>query len=243
LNKIITLGQHHDHQELGSIFMIYSIYMIDADNAVLLLEKVFQPLMKSTSQDLGSGVITEFFSGINTFIDEVQAAMKKGRDISNMNRVLIAENSTITMHYEPEARVLVSTISDPDDDTDVIIAACKRLGERFWKKHQVNIEEFRIHADKSVFKAFIPDIEMVLHDGKIAEIFPKLQVPVQTLQRINAMGIITNEEYQVGVLLDGVTMSPLAISKQMGKTKGEIMDILKKFQSLDIIKAMKIPKI
>lgn len=225
------------------MFMIYSIYLIDADNAVLLLEKVFQPLKKpATQQNLGSGALAEFFSGINTFIDEVQAAMRKGRDISNMNRVLLAENSTITMHYEPEARVLVSTISDPDDDTDVIIAACKRLGERFRLKHQVNIEEFRIHAEKSAFKAFIPDIEMVLHDGKIAEIFPKLQVPIKTLQRINAMGVISNDEYQVGVLLDGTTMSPLALSKQLGKTKGEIMDILKKFESLDIIKAMKIPK-
>ncbi|HME53490.1 MAG TPA: hypothetical protein VKM55_14795 [Candidatus Lokiarchaeia archaeon] len=226
-----------------SFFMIYSIYLIDADNAVLLLEKIFQPLKKpATQQDLIDANLAEFFSSINTFIDEVQAAMRKGRDVSNMNRILLAENSTITMHYDPEARVLVSTISDPDDDTDVIIAAAKRIGERFWKKHQVNIEEFRIHADKSMFKAFIPDIEMVFHDGKIAEIFPRLQVPLKTLQRINAMGVISNDEYQVGVLLDGAMMSPLAISKQLGKTKAEIMDILKKFESLDIIKAMKIPK-
>nr|MDO8113324.1 hypothetical protein [Candidatus Sigynarchaeota archaeon] len=223
--------------------MIFSIYIIDADNAILLLEKVFQPLKKPKSQqDLGSGVIAEFFAAINTFIDEVQAAMRKGRDVSNMNRTLLAENSTVTLHYEPEARVLISTISDPDDDTDVIIAACKRIGERFWKKHKENLEEFRIHMDKSAFKAFIPDIEMVLHDGKIAEIFPVLQIPIKTLQRINAMGVISNEEYQVGVILDGKSMSPLGIAKKLNKTKTEVMDILKKFESLDIIKSLKMPK-
>jgi hypothetical protein len=218
--------------------MIYSIYLVDGDSAVLLLEKSFQPLKRPTSQqELGSGVIAEFFAAINSFIDEI-----KGRDISNMNRTLLAENSTVTMHYQPEARVLVSTISDPDDDIDVIIAASKKIAERFWKKHRESLEESRLHADKVVFKAFLPDIEMVLHDGKIAEIFPRLQIPVKTLQRLNAMGVISNDEYQIAQLIDGKTMSPLAIAKKLGKSKNEVMDALKKFEGLDIIKEMKFPK-
>ncbi|MBN2152291.1 MAG: hypothetical protein JW839_12645 [Candidatus Lokiarchaeota archaeon] len=224
--------------------MIYSLYLVDGDSAVLLLEKVFQPLKRPTSQrDLGSGVIAEFFAAVNSFIDEIQAAMRKGRDISNMNRTLLAENSAVTMHYQPEARVLVSAISDPDDDIDVIIAASKKIAERFWKKHRESLEESRLHADKVVFKAFLPDIEMVLHDGKIAEIFPRLQIPIKTLQRINAMGVISNDEYQVALLIDGKTMSPLAIAKKLGKSKGEVMDVLKKFEGLDIIKEMKFPKL
>jgi hypothetical protein len=221
----------------------YSIYLVDGDNGVLLLEKAFQPLKKpKTQQDLGSGVIAEFFAAINTFIDEIQAAMKKGRDISNMNRTLLAENSTVTMHYQPEARILVSAISDPDDDVDVIIGGCKKIADRFWKKHKEGIDAFRINSDKSSFKAFTPDIEMVLHDGKIAEIFPKLQIPIKTVQRINAMGVISNDEYKVAVLLDGKMMSPLAIAKKLGKPKDEILDVLKKFESLDVIKPLRVPK-
>ncbi|NMC07846.1 MAG: hypothetical protein GYA24_21725, partial [Candidatus Lokiarchaeota archaeon] len=136
------------------------MYLVDGDSAVLLLEKSFQPLKRPSSQkELGSGVIAEFFSAINSFIDEIQAAMRKGRDISNMNRTLLAENSAVTMHYQPEARILVSTISDPDDDIDVIIAASKKIAERFWKTHRESLEESRMHADKVVFKAFLPDIE------------------------------------------------------------------------------------
>ncbi|NMC06982.1 MAG: hypothetical protein GYA24_17320, partial [Candidatus Lokiarchaeota archaeon] len=92
------------------------------------------------------------------------------------------------------------------------------------------------------FKAFLPDIEMVLHDGKIAEIFPRLQIPAKTLQRLNAMGVISNDEYQIALLIDGKTMSPLAIAKKTGKSKAEVMDALKKFQDLDIIKELKVPK-
>ena len=223
--------------------MIFSTYIIDADNAILLFEKVFKQLSISKARrDLGSGVIAEFFAAINTFIDEIQAAMRKGRDVSNMNRTLLAENSTVTMHYHPQARVLVSVISDAEDYTDILIAACKKIGERFWKKHHPSLKEFRKSMDKTLFRSFVPDVEMILRDGHVAEIFPKLEIPVSTLQRITLMGVITQEEFKVGTLLDGKSMSPLAIAKEVNKSTDDVMDILKKFESLDIIKQLKLPK-
>jgi len=228
--------------------MIFSCYIIDSDNGVLLVEKAFQSLkisklpQDSVEKSLTSGVIAEFFSAINTFIDEIQAAMRKGRDISNMNRTLLAENSTVTLHYHPEARVLVGAISDPDDDVDIIMSALGKIGERFWQKHRQTLENFRATLDKGSFKAFIPDIELILRDGKIAELFPKLELDIKTLHRITLMGVISKDEYAVGALLDGKTMSPLSVAKKLGRSKAEVMDVLKKLESLDIIKAMKLPK-
>nr|MDO8117075.1 hypothetical protein [Candidatus Sigynarchaeota archaeon] len=222
--------------------MIFTFYIIDADNGILIFEKVFQALTgPKIQQNLGSGVIAEFFSAINTFIDEIQAAMKKGRDVTNMTRTLLAENSSVVMYYHPEARILISAISDPDDDLDIIVAALRRIGERFWTKHEENVEQFRVSMNKEPFKAFIPDVEMVLRDGHVAEFFPKLLIPETTLQRIALMGIITNEEHEVGKLLDGI-MTPYSIAKKTKKSKDDIMAILKKFESLDMIKPMRIPQ-
>lgn len=223
--------------------MIFSVYLIDADNGILLLEKNFKPLHRpSTTKDLAPGVIAEFFSAINSFIDEIQAAMRKGRDVSNMNRTLLAENSTVSMHYQPEGRVLISSISDPDDDTDVIVAGLRRIGEKFWKKHRENIEEFRVSMDKTSFKGFIPDIELVLRDGKVAEIFPRLAIPIKTLQRLRLMGVINDEDYRLVEHLDKELVSPLSLSKSLGKTKNDVMEMLKKLEALDIINKLKIPE-
>ena len=62
------------------------------------------------------------------------------------------------------------------------------------------------------------------------------------MHRITLMGVISKEEYAVGALLDGKTMSPLGIAKKLGRTKSEVMDVLKKLEGLDIVKAMKLPK-
>ncbi len=222
--------------------MIFTFYIIDGDTGILVFEKAFQPLTRpKNQQDLGSGVIAEFFSAINTFIDEIQAAMKKGRDVRNMTRTLLAENSSVVMFYHPEARILMSAISDPDDDTDIIISALRKIGERFWMKHDENMNQFRISMDKEPFKSFIPDVEMVLRDGRVAEFFPKLEIPATTLQRITLMGVISKEEHEVGKLLDG-TMSPYSIAKKLKRSKDEIMAVLKKFESLDMIKPMRIPQ-
>ncbi|MHA1368924.1 MAG: hypothetical protein ACTSRA_04295 [Promethearchaeota archaeon] len=227
--------------------MIYHFMIIDADNAILIFEKIFKPLKiteSKESKNLGSIVIAKFFTAVNSFIDEIQNAMRKGRDISNMNRVILAENSSVIIHYQPEARVLIGAITDADDDPDIIIAASRKIGERFWKKYRENLERFRVTMDKRAFKAFLPDVEMILRDGKIAEIFPKLQIDRKTLHRIFLMGVITRDEYNVGSIADGKT-SPLQISKKIGASmsKNHVMTILKKLENLDIIKKLQIPKL
>ncbi|MHA1792791.1 MAG: hypothetical protein ACTSVI_09115 [Promethearchaeota archaeon] len=223
--------------------MIYQLLLIDADSGILIFDKVFKILKKPKAQkDLRSGVIAEFFTAINGFIDEIQAAMRKGREVSNMNRTLLAENSTMTLVYQPEARVLISTISDADDDTEILIAVCRKIGERFWKKHRKNLQLFREKMEREQFKSFIPDIELILHDGKIAEIFPKLQINLKTLRRITIMGIISEQDYQVANMINGKT-SPFQIAKKLKISKNEVMNILQKLEDLDIIEKLKVPKI
>ncbi|MBD3186813.1 hypothetical protein GF325_08310 [Candidatus Bathyarchaeota archaeon] len=223
--------------------MIYQFLIIDADSGILIFEKDFKLLKKSraSQSNLRAGVIAEFFNAINTFIDEIQNAMRKGRDVSNMNRTLLAENSTISLVFQPEARVLITCISDPDDDVEIIIAICRKIGDRFWKRHKDTLQNFRITMEKKPFTAFMPDVELLLRDGKIAEIFPQLQINKKTLQRITLMGVISDEEYNVSKLIDGKT-SPFLIAKKLKKTKQEVMSVLDKLESLDIIKPLQIPR-
>ncbi|MHA1998832.1 MAG: hypothetical protein ACTSU9_11975 [Promethearchaeota archaeon] len=223
--------------------MIYQFMIIDGDSGILIFEKNFKILKKpkTSHSNLGSGVIAEFFAAINTFIDEIQAAMRKGRDVSNMNRTLLAENSTVTLVFQPMARVLISCISDPDDDTEIIIAACRRIGVRFWKKHRENLDNFRTTLDKNPFNSFIPDVELTLRDGHVAELFPILQINHKTLHRITLMGVIDDDEYKIAKLLNGKT-STFQIARTLKLTRKEIMTVLSKLESLDIIKKLQIPK-
>jgi hypothetical protein len=102
---------------------------VDADSGILLLEK---KLKTRKGNDVSADALANFFGELNGMIDDIQKSMKKGRDVSNMTRVVSSENSSISLHYQPKARVLVCAISDPDDDVERITQNLKLLGKRFW---------------------------------------------------------------------------------------------------------------
>jgi hypothetical protein len=212
--------------------MIYSIILVDADSGILLLEK---KLKSSKTNDVPPDVLASFFGELNGMIDDIQKSMKKGRDISNMTRVVSSENSSVLLHYQPKARVLVCAISDPDDDVERITQNLKILGKRFWLKHKTDLEIFRKENIREIFNPFGVDIETITIGGKIGEKFPKLIIAEQALERIKMMGIINMEEYNVANLCDGKT-SALKISKKLELTSNETKKILNKLEDLDVIK-------
>jgi hypothetical protein len=212
--------------------MIYSIILVDADSGILLLEK---KLKTQKSTHVSSDELANFFGELNTMIDDIQESMKKGRDISNMSRVVSSENSTITLHYQPKARVLVCAISDPDDDVEKITQNLILVGKRFWLKHKTDLEIFRKENLRDIFNSFAVDIETISLGGKIGEKFPKLLIAEPALERIKMMGIINADEYEVANLCDGKT-SALKISKKLEITSDRAKKVLHKLEDLDIVK-------
>lgn len=210
--------------------MIYKIYLIDGDNGISLLESTFRNLTK-----LQDEILTGFFNAINQTVDNIQAAMAKGRRMNEMTRVLESEDSTIAIHYHPLSRVLFCSISDADDDTGKIKQILSKIGNRFWKKHQDDIKEFRATTEKSRMESFNADIENLSMGGRVAEVFPKLLVVKGVLDKIKSMGMINDSEFQIALKCSG-SNSPLKIARIFELTQLEVYDALKKLEQLDVIK-------
>jgi Fe2+ transport system protein FeoA len=182
-----------------------------------------------------SEVLAAFFSAVNTMVDDLQESMRKGRDVSNMNRVLTSENSSILLHYQPNARVLVCAIADPEDDSEVIVKVLQQIGKRFWKKHRKDLELFKTLSENRVFSTFIIDIENLARGGKVGEIHIDLQIAKAALERVLAMGVINESEFQVAKAVQEFH-SPLEIAKHVGISATEANNLLKKLMELDIVK-------
>ena len=151
--------------------MLYKVYLIDGDNGISLLETTFKELKK-----IQDDILTGFFSAINKMIDTIHEAMAKGRNPNEMMRVLEAEGSTIVIYYHPLSRILICSISDADDNTEIIKDIVHKIGRRFWKKHQPDLKIYRSTTEKNKFLTFTADIENLTTGGRIAEIFPRLLV-------------------------------------------------------------------
>ncbi len=210
--------------------MIYKIYLIDGDNGISLLESTFKELKK-----IQDDILTGFFKAINTTIDVIQKAMVKGRRVNEMDRILQSEDSIIFIYYHPLSRILFCSISDADDNIDRIEEIIHKIANRFWKKHQSDLKNFRATTDKSRFQTLIADIENLTIGGKIAEVFPNLIVAKNVLEKVLSMGMITDFDFQVAIQCTGKA-SPLKISRNLNKKRTTIEEILKKLEELDIVK-------
>jgi hypothetical protein len=157
-------------------------------------------------------MIANFFNTIHQTIDNLQEAMAKGRRVNEMTRVIASEESTILIYYHPLSRVLFCYISDADDDIQKTKQSIHKVGSRFWKKHQSDLKIYRSTTEKNRFETFKADIENLTLGGKIAEVFPKVQILKSVLEKILSMGMITDFELKVAVKCDGKN-SPLKISR------------------------------
>ena len=209
--------------------MIYKIYLIDADNGISLVESTFKELKK-----VQDDIITGFFNAINITIDVIQEAMVKGRRVNEMDRVLQSEDSIIFIYYHPLSRILFCSISDADDDSEKIEDVVHKIANRFWKKHQSDLKNFRTTTDKSRFQTLIVDIENLTIGGRIAEVFPKLLIVKGVLEKVLSMGMIDDFDLQVALQCTGRN-SPLKISRILNKKQSEIIPILQKLEQLEII--------
>ncbi|MHA1526498.1 MAG: hypothetical protein ACTSQD_05660 [Promethearchaeota archaeon] len=204
--------------------------MID-NNGISLIETTFKDL--NTIQDNN---ITNFFDSVNKTIDSIQKAISSERKLNDSIRVLESELSAIIIYYHAQARIFLCSISDADDDIEKIKETLRKIGERFWKKHQSDLETFRTTSmEKNRIQTFNADIENLSLGGRVAEIFPKLLINTRSvLERIQTMGIINDFEFQIALNCTGKN-SPLKISRLANKTRNEIYEVLKKLEQLDII--------
>lgn len=212
--------------------MIYRVILIDGTNGISLLEVIFKEFQKKTKNNLFSG----FFNDVNHAIKNIRDLISKENNLNDLNKIFEYEDSTLVLIYQPESKILFCSISDADDDIDQIKMALHKISTRFLKKHHSDLKIFRETTEKKRFQSFMIDIENFLLGGRIAEVFPKLLVAKNVLEKILSRNIISEFELKVALECNGKN-SPLKISKMFPeKNRNEIKEILKKLEQLDIIK-------
>lgn len=212
--------------------MIYKVFLIDAESGISLLEANFKEFSKTT---ISKGILfPNFFKAINETIDNIHAAMAKGRRVNEMTRIVASEDSTIIIYYHPLSHILFCTLSDADDEVNKLKEVVSKIGQRFWKKHRSDLEIFRTTTEKIRLISFQIDIENLTMGGRIAEKFPKLLLIKNVLDKVLSMGIIEDIDYQVALKCTG-DKSSLKISRQLSMNRNEVQMILKKLEELDII--------
>ena len=215
----------------GETDIIYKIFIIDSENGISILETTFKEFKKDK---ISNEVIPGFFKEINLIIDKIQEAMAKGRRKEEMTRVIESENSTIIIYFHGISRILFCIIADADDDIDKLVDVVKKIATRFYKKHQSDIDEFRTTTEKGRFQSITADIENLTNGGKIAQIFPKLLVVKNVLEKIYSMGMINEEDLEIAINCSGEN-SPLMIARATERTRNQVNEILRKLEQLDII--------
>jgi hypothetical protein len=180
-------------------------------------------------------VFPNFFNAINETIDIIQEAMAKGKEVKEKMRSVESEQSLIIIYYHPEAEVLICSISDAGDNVEKLKDIIRKIGNRFWKKHESDLNFYRETHEKGRFTTFKTDIEILTMEGKIAEEYPQLIVIKNVLRKIHSMGIINDFDYLIALKCTGEN-SPLEISRMFEKTRMEIHDTLQKLKELEIIK-------
>ena len=212
--------------------MIYKVFIINANNGISILDTTFKQFEEKRVE---KEVFPEFFNAINETIDIIQDAMAKGREIKEKMRIVESEESLIVIFYHPEAEVLVCSISDAGDNADKLKDIIKKIGNRFWKKHESDLNFYRETHEKGKFTTFKTDIAILTMEGKFAEEYPELIVIKNVLRKIHSMGIINDFDYLIALKCTGKN-SPLKISRMFEKTRMEIHETLQKLEKLEIIK-------
>ncbi len=217
---------------MNLFIVIYKVFLIDGESGIAVLEVSFKEFKKRNITR--TIIFPNFFRAINDTIDNIHAAMAKGRKINEMLRLIESEDATMLIFYHPLSRILCCSISDADDDLEQLKTAIQQIGSRFWKKHSSDIEFFRTTGEKSRFSSFIIDVEILTMGGKIAEKFPKSLLSKNVLDKVYSMGIIDDLEYKIALACTGEASS-LKIARQFQKPRKEIEEILKKLEKLEII--------
>ncbi|MBN1216100.1 MAG: hypothetical protein JXA99_11755 [Candidatus Lokiarchaeota archaeon] len=205
---------------------------MDGDNGISLLDITFKEFKNNQIETI---ILDDFFNAIDKLINNIHKVIIKEKKISKIIKLIETINSTIILLYHPNSKILIGSISDEEDNIEILKETLNKIINRFWRKYQSELEIYQTTTNKIQFQIFKADIEILTIGGQIAVEYPKLIIIKNVLNNIRAMGIINDLDYLVAINCNG-NNSPLQISRMLEKSKFEIHDVLNKLEGLKIIK-------
>ena len=206
-------------------YMIYQIYLIDAETRSLIMHYEL---------NRNDNPVDDYFNAIESLIDDIRINLQNNHLDMNFSRFLMLYNNTILITYHAKAKIFLALLPDLDDMKKRLISLLQTLSRRFWKKYAYNIEEYRISKNSRIFNPFLIEIKLMAMKGSFGVVLPKLQINTRSLERLHQMETLSQEEKQIAEYCNGKN-TPLQISKKLGFNYEKVNLSLKNLKDLQII--------
>ncbi|MGQ9721940.1 MAG: hypothetical protein ACUVXA_11530 [Candidatus Jordarchaeum sp.] len=202
--------------------MIHGIYIIEACSGVCLISRKYGDV------ELDEGLISGFLTALQQFSSEL--ASQKGQPA--ILREVEMKNYAIV--YERTEDIMVVASVDKRDNEKVLRNALNKIIEMFLQRYDYYLKSWR--GDIKPFREFLPEIDKLTLDGKIAELaVPKPLLKKKIPKSVVKMGVFLDEDaFTVANLCDG-TKTKEEISEETGFTIEKVGELLEQLEKMGLI--------
>lgn len=177
---------------------------------------------------LDEGLVGGFLTALQQFSSEFSS--QKGQP-SILREV---EMKGYTIVYERQENTMVAASADISDDEKVLRDSLGRMINIFNQRFGSYLKDWR--GDTKLFKEFLPEIDKLTLDGKIAELaVPKPLLKKKIPKAAAKMGMFLDEDsLKVANLCDGAK-SKEEIAEETGFTVEKVGEVLEKLEKMGLI--------
>nr|MDO8082707.1 hypothetical protein [Candidatus Freyarchaeota archaeon] len=202
--------------------MIQSIYIIEASSGMCLISRNYGNV------ELDEGLVGGFLTALQQFSSEFSS--QKGQP-AILREV---EMKGYTIVYERQENTMVVASVDRSDNEKVLRDTLSKMINIFHQRFGSYLKDW--HGDLKPFKEFLPEIDKLTLDGKIAELaVPKPLLKKKISKTIVKMGMFLDEDcLKVANHCDG-TKSKEEIAEETGFTIEKVGEMLEKLEKMGLI--------
>lgn len=202
--------------------MIQGIYIIEASSGICLLSRNYGNV------ELDEGLVGGFLTALQQFSSEL--ASKKGQP----EFLREVEMKGYKIVYERQEDTMIVASVDRNDNEQVLRDTLNKMINAFHRRFGSYLKNW--HGDLKPFKEFLPEIDKLTLDGKIAELaVPKPLLKKKIPKTIVKMGMFLDEDsLKVANHCDG-TKSKEEIAEKTNLTVEKVGEILEKLEKMGLI--------
>ncbi len=202
--------------------MIHGVYIIEASSGVCLISRKYGEV------ELDEGLISGFLTALQQFSSELTS--HKGQP-AILREV---EMKSYAIVYERIENTMVVASVDKRDNERVLRDALGKIIDIFVQRYGYYLKDWR--GDIKPFKEFLPEIDKLTLDGRIAELaVPKPLLKKKIPKSIVKMGVFLEEDaFKVANLCDG-TKSKEEIAEETGFAVEKVGELLEKLDKMGLI--------
>ncbi|MEX2723493.1 MAG: hypothetical protein Q6366_011230 [Candidatus Freyarchaeota archaeon] len=202
--------------------MIHGIYIIEACSGICLVSRKYGDV------EIDDGLISGFLTALQQFSSELSIRKDQPAILREV------EMKSYNIIYEKRGETTIVACVDRGDSEKVLRETLVKIADNFLERFSNYLKNWR--GDTKPFKEFLPLIDKLTLDGKIAELaVPKPLLKKKIPKSVIKMGVFLDEDaFKVANLCDG-TKSKEEIAEKAGFTVEKVGEILEKLEKMGLI--------